>query len=150
MDTIVKKTNNSESAYQVALKLTDYFDGNGLKSIKEQTKSHLLYGIYLNNQMVGFVTYHPINSATIEMTWLGVLPEHQGKGYGEKLVSESLKDFAHEYQKCEVKTLAETDDYAPYQKTRAFYKSIGFTSREIIQNYPGWHNNPCQIFEKDL
>lgn len=148
MDIVIKKTDEAERAFQIAKKSPDFFDEEGLKRIEKETKEHLLYGAYLGEEIVGFVTYKEINSDTVEMSWLGVLPEKRGAGVGTRLVNESLNDLSSKYKVCEVKTLSDIDQYEPYKKTRAFYKNIGFIPIETINPYPGWGDNPCQIFVK--
>lgn len=143
-------TTDIASAFAIAQKLPEYFDPQGLKEIERDTKIHTLYGAFLGNEMVGFVTYNEINHETIEMTWLAISPDKQGNGIGEKLVTESLADLPPKYTACEVKTLAETDLYEPYKNTRAFYLRIGFVTKEIIDPYPAWGNNPCQVFRKTI
>lgn len=51
----------------------------------------------------------------------------------------------------QVKTLAPTVEYAPYEGTRTFYEAMGFRLLEIIDPFPGWEpGNPCAIFAKAL
>jgi len=144
----VKRSNEAGAAFMIAERLSDYFDKEGLKQIEKDTKEHLLYGAYSGEGMIGFVTYKEINPEAIEMSWLGVLPERQGKGVGEKLVSQTLDELSSKYKVCGVKTLSETDPYEPYKNTRAFYKRMGFIAIETINPYPGWGDNACQIFVK--
>jgi len=148
MKIIIKKTDEADKAFLIAQKLPDFFDAKGLGQIKQDTKNHILYGAYLGKKLIGFATYKEINLDTIEMTWLGVLPKEQRLGVGAKLVNESLNELSSKYKICEVKTLAETDPYEPYKKTRSFYKSIGFVPGKIISPYSEWGNNPCQVFTK--
>ena len=142
----IKRSRDNTAAYEIAKKLPGFFDEGGLKSIEEDTKKHVLFGAYDEDKMVGFCTYKEINSDTVEMSWLGVLPERQGSGIGRRLVEESLKELSSKYKVCEVKTLSETDPYEPYKQTRAFYKNLNFIPIETINPYPGWGDNPCQIF----
>ena len=144
----IRKSKDAEEAFLIASKLPDFFNEDGLRKIKEDTKNHILYGAYLEGNMVGFVTYVEINSDAVEMSWLGVLPEKQKNGIGKKLVTQSLREMSSTYKVCEVKTLSETDPYEPYKNTRAFYKCLGFIPIETIHPYPGWGDNPCQIFIK--
>lgn len=150
MNIKIRKTNEAQKAYEIAITLPEYFNTAGLKSIGRDTKNHILFGAYLENEMIGFVTYKEINNEVIEMTWLGVLPSFQGKKYGKTLIEKSLAEFSQKYKICEVKTLSDSDNYEPYKKTRAFYKSLGFIPIETISPYPGWGDNPCQIFVKFL
>ncbi|MBI2048233.1 MAG: GNAT family N-acetyltransferase [Candidatus Liptonbacteria bacterium] len=146
MNIEIKQTTESSKAYEIAKSLPEYFDESGLKSIEQDTKNNMLFGAYRDNEMIGFVAYKEINNEAIEMSWLGVLPQYQGKNYGKILVEKSLAELSQKYKVCEVKTLSNSDDYEPYKKTRAFYKSLGFIPIETISPYPGWGNNPCQIF----
>jgi len=150
MSLIIKLTTDSETAYAIACQLPDYFDASGLADIKTDSKNHILYGAYLDDKMIGFATYKEYNHDVIEMTWLGISPSYQGNRYGEELVSFSLENLSKSYRFCKVKTLAETDSYEPYKNTRDFYQRMGFVSVEIISPYPGWGDNPCQIFVKTL
>lgn len=101
--------------------------------------------------MIGFVTYKENSKDVIEITWLAVMPKYRNKGIGSKLVLESLKLLNGAYKICEVKTLAQTHKDKGYEKTRNFYKKLGFVSLEKIHPYPGWDkDNPCQIFVKSL
>ena len=51
----------------------------------------------------------------------------------------------------EVKTLAPTVVYAPYERTRHFYERAGFLLLETVDPYPGWEpGNPCAIYVKIL
>lgn len=160
----VNGTSDAAQALEIARASPEFFDANGLKQIEDDTKKHILYGAFsceipgdgTSEKMIGFVTYKPLDaglgSRAIEMTWLAVSPEYRGKGVGAKLVEESLADISAMslYTSCEVKTLAETDPYEPYEQTRAFYKKLGFETKEIIDPYPAWGDNPCQVFARKL
>lgn len=147
----IKKTKESNNVYLIAKSLPDYFDRKGLMNIKRDVKNHILYGAFLNNEMIGFVTYKKINPEVIEMTWMGIKEEFHSKGIGKKMIMHSLRELKNKYKICEVKTLAETCLDAGYERTRKFYKKIGFIPLEIIDPYPGWtRGNPCQIYIKIL
>ena len=121
MNFTIKKSTDSQKAYDIAKSLPEYFDEGGLKSIEQDTKNHMLFGAYLDNEMIGFAIYKEINNEAVEMSWLGVLLQYQGKNYGKTLVEVSLKELSQKYKVCEVKTLSDSDTYEPYKKTRAFY-----------------------------
>jgi ribosomal protein S18 acetylase RimI-like enzyme len=144
---IIKKTNKKEEALRLAKELTDFFNEDGLKSLKYDLESHELYGAFLNNTLVGFITFRKADVASIEISWLAIMTKYQNQGIGSKLVKDSLDIFSKSaYKICYVKTLAETVKDNGYLRTRAFYKKLGFNTLEIISPYPGWiKENPCQI-----
>ena len=149
MSVVIKQSSNADEAYKIALELPDYFDKRGLKSIRKDVKNHILYGAYVGEELVGFLTYKKINPQVIEISWIAVLPEYQSKGVGTKLVNESLDELRDKYKVCEVKTLSDTHPDPGYKRTRDFYKRLGFIPLETIHPYPGWgEENPCQIFVK--
>lgn len=151
MDIAIKKISDGNMAYEIAKNLSHYFNEHGLAEIKKAVVNEILFGAYIEDQMVGFITYKEINSEAIELSWMGVLIEYQGKGVGTQLVIESLKALSGGHQICEVKTLAETQPDEGYEKTRQFYKKLGFIPIEIIDPYPGWDkDSPCQILVKFL
>jgi len=81
---------------------------------------------------------------------MGVLPEHHRQGAGRALVAKA--EDALKRQGCRyliVKTLSETADYEPYERTRKFYKSAGF--EELVTLTEMWSpENPCLIMIKSL
>lgn len=146
---IIKESTDQEEAYQIAKSLPDFFNEDGLEEIKKAVKDEILFGAYVDNNMIGFITYKKLNPQAIELSWMGILNEYQGQGIGTRLVNESLKELDRNYLVCEVKTLAETQPDPGYEKTRNFYKKLDFIPLEIISPYPGWgEENPCQILVK--
>lgn len=151
MSVNIKKSNDSDGAYKIAESLPNYFNQHGLEEIKKAVKNEILFGAYSNDTLIGFVTYKELNPEAIELSWMGVLNEYQGQGVGTKMVEESLIIIGDKYKVCEVKTLAETQPDEGYEKTRRFYKKLGFIPIEIIFPYPGWdQESPCQILVKYL
>lgn len=150
MNIIIRKTDDYEKVTQVAQACRNYFE-TGISHLLKDIKTHLLYGAFIEEEIVGFITYKENNEDVIEISWLAVLPEYRNEGIGTQLVLKTLDDLGHKYRVCEVKTLAETHPDVGYAKTRNFYKQLGFISLEIIYPYPGWDkDSPCQIFIKFL
>lgn len=150
MNVIVSKTDDYEGVLKVAKSSKRYFE-TGFEQLEKDIRNHLLFGAYLENKVVGFVTYKENSEDVVEISWLAVLPKYRNKGVGSKLVLESLKLLKGGCKICEVKTLAETHKDPGYAKTRNFYKELGFISLEVIYPYPGWDkDSPCQIFVKFL
>jgi len=147
---VIKNTTDVDSALKVAESSKDYFE-TGFEDLKRDLRKHTLRGAYLENIMVGFITYKENNPDVVELSWLAVMPKHRKHGIGSKLAVNTLERLKDRYKICEVKTLAETHKDKGYAKTRNFYKKLGFISLEIIHPYPGWgDDNPCQIFVKPL
>lgn len=149
---LIKKTTKKDEALNIAKDLREFFNEDGLNSLKNDLENHGLYGAFIDDTMVGFIALRPADIASLEISWIGVKPEHQNQGIGKKLVKDSLNIFADSGHKlCYVKTLAETAEHGGYSKTRAFYKKLGFNTLEIISPYPGWtKENPCQILAAPL
>jgi ribosomal protein S18 acetylase RimI-like enzyme len=150
MDIIIRRTDDIQGILAIARSLPEYFNAQGLASIEADAETCIRYGAYTGDTLVGFVIYKPHNAHTVEMAWLGVSPAAQGTGIGTTLVETTLEELRQEYKLCEVKTLAATDPYEPYKKTRAFYEGLGFLPIEIIAPYPGWGDDPCQIYIRAL
>src|SRR3989338_7429209 len=124
MNVAIQKTHKSDEAYKIAEKLPDYFNKEGLEKIKIATQEEILFGAFIENRMVGFVTYKELNPNAIETTWLGVLPEFHNQKVGSQLMEESLKEMSKKYKVCEVKTLSEVSSDPGYEQTRNFYKKL--------------------------
>lgn len=147
----IKKTTDVDAAYAIAKDLPDFFNEEGYRNMQKDFEKDTIYGAYEDDKMVGFVSYKKLNSQALELSWLGVFKEYQGKGVGTKLVTESLEDMGAEFEVCMVKTLSEVDPDEGYKRTRGFYKKLGFIPLETIDPYPGMsEGNPIQIFVKLL
>lgn len=152
MNIAIKTINNAaelRALNDLAAMLKEHFNEAGLKSIEKDGHTGRRFGAYLADKLVGFIIYKEINPEAVELAWMGVSTELHGKGIGTKLVEESLREIGKSYKVCEVKTLSDTEEYEPYEKTRRFYKKLGFVPLETINPYPGW-SDPCQIFVRFL
>lgn len=80
----------------------------------------------------------------------GVRPECHGMGIGKALYSEVERFFLEKDCKyAMVETLSDMVNYAPYEKTRRFYESVGF--EPLITLTEMWdEDNPCLIMIKSL
>ncbi len=151
MNIQINKTPDYKVALDIARKNDHFFNSNGLKTMEEDFKTGLLYGAYDNQNMVGFICFKELNNQVIELAWLAIEPEYQGKGVGTVLVNEGLKLLPNKYSICETKTLSEVDPDPEYAKTRSFYKKLEFIPLETVNPYKDWgKDNPCQIFVKIL
>lgn len=145
----ILKITDYDSILSVASTLKDHFTDKAVVAIHKDAMGGICYGAYRQEKLIGFVIYKEISNESMELAWMGVLKEVQGAGIGSKLVEISLKELSGKYKACEVKTLSDKVDYGPYEKTRKFYKRLGFISLETIDPYPGW-DDACQIFVRFL
>lgn len=131
--------------------IPEFFNEHGIALMKKDIEVDTIFVAKNNQDIVGFVSLKKITNDTSEISWMAVSPFSQGSGIGTRLLTET-EGFLKEQgcKKIIVKTLAETDDYEPYKKTREFYKRYGFTSIGIYEDYPEWGDDPCQIFEKEI
>lgn len=99
---------------------------------------------------VGFISVKIHYGITGDIYVCGVLPEHHNKGIGKKLMN-TVEDYFKQ-SGCKyiiVKTLSETANYEPYERTRQFYLSVGF--EQLITLTEIWDaENPCLIMIKKL
>ena len=80
---------------------------------------------------------------------MGVLKQYHNKGFGKKLF-DSAKSYSlkKQYKFMQVKTVKQ-QTYDIYDKTIAFYKSVGFLEFEVFPKlWDEW--NPCQVFVLSL
>jgi ribosomal protein S18 acetylase RimI-like enzyme len=113
-------------------------------------KKYPFYAVYDNDNCIGFVALKIHNEYTAEIYNLGVLREFHRKGGGHLLI-EACKNYCIKNDKyfLTVKTLDESADYEPYDRTRAFYKKEGFIPLEVFTTY--WNEeNPCLFLVKAI
>lgn len=109
MNVVVRETDDYKGVLKVAQSSKRYFE-KGFDQLKKDIKNHLLFGAYLDNKVIGFITYEEKTKDVIEISWLSVLPTYRGRSVGSKLVLESLRQLKNGFKICEVKTLAETHE----------------------------------------
>ena len=93
----------------------------------------------------GFLALKETSPHTAELAVMGVLPQYHRKGIGRALFKAFLQYAqAAGYAFLQVKTVRE-GCYASYDRTNAFYKSLGFRELECFPTL--WdEENPCQIY----
>lgn len=139
-------------AVDIGKKLPDFFTPYAFSQMKQDFKIDELYIIEKDMRALGFCSIKIKNNSVAEITWLGILPFEQKKGIGTKLiefVQTELKSKAIKILK--VKTLDESANYEPYERTRKFYEKCDFLHIDTIDPFPGWEpGNPCAIYVKIL
>lgn len=98
-----------------------------------------------NGEVLGFAVLKETAPQTGEIYVMGVRPQYHRSGLGRRLFDalyRGAKD--HGYQFLQVKTVRE-GNYPEYDRTNAFYRSVGFTEFECFPTlWDAW--NPCQVF----
>ena len=151
---ITKATGNRaiRLCLDVARSLTGYFTESGLEEMARDFKVHDLYVVEEDGAALGFISINRKSSLAAEISWLAVRQESHRSGIGSRLLRTAVDDLTKDgFQILEVKTLATTVDYAPYERTHAFYRKHGFISLDIITPFPGWQPDcPCELYVKIL
>lgn len=144
--TIEDKCQKEEIASEILSKLPDWF---GLpESTAEYVKCSRdmpFWADIEDEQVRGFITLKETSPYTAEIYVMGVLKEFHRNKIGNKLFK-TCYSYAKEqgYLYMQVKTVKE-GCYDEYDRTIAFYKSLGFKEFECFPTlWDEW--NPCQIY----
>ncbi|MCB9987772.1 MAG: GNAT family N-acetyltransferase [Rhodospirillales bacterium] len=82
---------------------------------------------FYDGKLMGFIGLKDHMRRSLEVWWMGVVPQHHRQGIGK-----ALMDTAREYALCQgyefmiVNTLSARSDDVYYARTRAFYQEYGF------------------------
>lgn len=107
-------------------------------SLYKNGDGHKLLGYQSEDEIIGLIGYHHLNSGTIEIDHIAVSPFERNKGYGRGLILELL-----ELEKPSV-LVAETDEEAV-----DFYRSSRFTVESLGEKYPGTERFKCTYYADD-
>jgi len=101
------------------------------KSIPLDLKIHKGFIAEEKGEICGFITYTS-KEGTIDISWMGVDPKFHRKKIGTKLINFLEKEVKKlRAQELRVETLAESVEYEPYERTRVFYKKMGFKLKSV-------------------
>ena len=116
----------------------------------QNVKKKLFFAVYDGEMAVGFIciSYHNVFTAELYLT--GILKKYHRKGIGKELVAIAEKKLVEKgFIMFMVKTLGESVDCEEYNRTRYFYRSVGFYPLEEFTQI--WdEENPCLIMAKSL
>ena len=115
-----------------------------------ESESLLMLGAFDADICVGILTLKETSDHTLELHVMGVLPDRHRRGIGRQLVTDA-QSYAkrNNFSYLSVKTLGPSHKDANYEKTRKFYKAMGFVE---IEEFKGlWPDNyPCLLMAKFL
>ena len=99
---------------------------------------------------VGFIALKIHNAFTADIYVIGVLEGYHRRGVGRRIILAAEKYcLANGFVYLIVKTLDASAVYEPYDKTRAFYRAMGFIPLEVFPTL--WDaDNPCLFLAKYL
>jgi len=151
----IKKVSNPELnatiCNNILKNLPEWF---GVESIINDYKNHVkkapCFVAYMDETPVGFLTLKIHNIYTAEIYVMGILNEYQRKNIGTDLVK-TAETYCKEnnLKFLTVKTLDSSISYEPYERTRNFYRKIGFFPLEVFPLL--WDkNNPCLFLVKNI
>ena len=126
------------SVLQIAKSLDDWFNEDGIKYIEQDLAFQKLIISEADCKPIGFLSFFTYEGIGY-LGWLGVQKEYHGESVGEMLFLE-FERIMHENEihTLQVKTLGESVDYPPYDRTRKYYFKMGFTEyRTEITDNPG-------------
>lgn len=137
-------------AKQILVDLPEWF------GIPEHTENYIekssempFLAIYIDDIVAGFASLKKTAECTSEIFCMGVIKKYHRKGLGQQLyykLERLAKKLGYKY--IQVKTV-EKGRYDEYDKTNAFYESVGFCELEVFPKlWDEW--NPCQIYIKAI
>lgn len=102
-----------------------------------------------DGMVVGFITLTATSAAAVEIHVMAIARDHHGKGLGRALVEHSEQVLrSRQIPLLHVKTLGPSKTWEPYERTRAFYRAMGFSPLE--ENLLWGEANPCLMLVKHI
>lgn len=115
-----------------------------------QVRDLPFYAAFDGERPIGFLALKVHNPHTAEVCVMGVLSGYHRQGIGAALMKAAetfCRDGGRQY--LTVKTLDSSADYEPYERTRSFYRRMGFVPLEVFPLL--WdEENPCLFLVKHL
>ena len=126
--------NEEEQIIQIAQELPEWFTNTAIDNIKKDLERCEVITDKADNFVNGFIIFK-IEYNKCFIKWMAVKKEVQRRGIGKKLIAKLIKKCKDKNIKTiETDTLADTEDYKLYGKTRSFYYSVGFKKHSFIKN----------------
>jgi ribosomal protein S18 acetylase RimI-like enzyme len=119
---------------QIAKSLDDWFNEDGIKYIEQDLEFEKLIIVEADSEPIGFLSYF-LYEGIGYLGWIGVYERYHGTGAGEILFYEFERVMNNfNIHTLQVKTLGESIDYLPYERSRNFYRKGDLKS--IVQSLP--------------
>jgi len=113
-------------------------------------REYPFFAAYDEDKPIGFIALKIHNKFTAEIFNIGVLEQYHRQGTGLHLLEAAERYCADNgFIYLTVKTLDASAEYEPYERTRLFYKKMGFIPLEVFKTL--WNEeNPCLFLVKRL
>lgn len=128
--------------------LPEWFDEQGRMDYAANVGNTAVWAYFINELPVGFISIKSNNEFTSEIYVFGILKEYHRSGIGSRLLENVCGELSASGVKLlAVKTLDESADYEPYDRTRNFYSKYGFMPIGVYEKI--WNReNPCLLMVK--
>jgi ribosomal protein S18 acetylase RimI-like enzyme len=152
---IIKIVENMDDKTTITLKIMHSLPAwfSPPEDIERKAVTHREYPFIVafdDNAPIGFVALKIHNQYTADIFNLGVLESYHRQGIGRSLIETAERYCVDNgYLYLTVKTLDSSAEYEPYERTRAFYRKMGFIPLEVFKTF--WNEeNPCLFMAKWL
>lgn len=131
----IRKYGNADikQVIEIAKLLPEWFTKTGIEHMSVDLRYQQGFVVVNDSRIVGFLSFF-VTEGVGHIGWLGILPDFHRHGIGRKMVEELISELkqagVHELR---VSTLGDSVEYEPYERTRAFYRGIGFTDFQRIK-----------------
>ena len=125
-----------EAVVAVARSLPQWFTESGVANMTVDLANNLGFVAEVEGRIVGFVSWFSYEGVA-QISWMGLRPDYHRQGLGRRLLEELERWLrASGARVLRVQTLGDSVDYEPYERTRAFYRRLGFVdfNREETNN----------------
>lgn len=132
------KSKDLDYLVEIVISLPEYFLPQYLDEIEGDIKKDENLIAQIDDKAAGFINYKVASPDLVEIQWMAMSPEVQGKGIGSSLMAEFIARMQNQGIKTiELSTIASSDDFEPYKRTRKFYEKFGFREIRIDKDYYG-------------
>jgi ribosomal protein S18 acetylase RimI-like enzyme len=112
--------------FEIANALPEWFTENGISHMQIDLKYQKGFVAVYEPKIIGFLSFITIEGEG-QIGWMGVHPEFHRMGIGRMLVNKLITELKEVGVKTlRVYTLGDSVEYEPYERTRTFYKRVGF------------------------
>jgi len=133
MNVHIRETDGSdiEHVLGIARALRSWFTEKGERFIQQDAEFQNVLIAEVDSKPVGFLTYFTYEGVG-HIGWMGVLPDEQRQGIGTALFrafESAMKE--RNIDLLQVHTLGDGVEYHPYNRTRDFYRKMGFETYRV-------------------